>query len=659
MAALALLAFLIRWIPAFFPHFWFDEIITTTMTQLPFGRITGVTAQHGAHPPLYYWWVKCFAALGRRLGGPFATLAWLRLASILPGVGACLLGWAAARWRWGRRPALWALALLALSPALTYYSVELRNYSSLHCLLLAGMIGLLAALEPGARHGWLGVLLFSAALAAALYMHALTALYLGAMGLIVLAELALRRAEWRVLAPRAAALLAPLLCYLPWLPIVRAQASRVNQSDLPFLPWAEWRDLLSTFFWFLPLGPQRTTLLGQGWPWAVMALFGAGLLALLIAARRRGAPRRPARAGADRLLLYSAALTVLPLLASFALSHLHLARTFLGYRYNLIPAPFFCLALVGLLLRLPRLPRRAALAGALALSAALSAVVLRQRVETFSPLQCIATWFEPAMLRPGVRFYWTSPLALPWLGRSGSIPIEDGEKRFLAAQRDPDGPGDVYLVSHGVLEWWFRNPAARLLEHVLQRRKVPQVASKGYWEGFTLWRLPARELAGVAEECQKLRHAADARRGSIPGGQVILADDPAFSQGDASGWGVLEFGEGTPGCWTEGPRQRLTWPGPARPGKYRVQVKFWRDHPFPEKQYVIGHRLPGEPAWRSSVFELGSVVLESVVEVTRPGQPLRLELATPTWVPSQRIPGVADQRPLGIRFLGIEVRPEA
>ncbi len=40
--------------------------------------------------------------------------------SILPGMLTCLLAWRVVGRFWGRRPALWALALFAVSPGFTF-----------------------------------------------------------------------------------------------------------------------------------------------------------------------------------------------------------------------------------------------------------------------------------------------------------------------------------------------------------------------------------------------------------------------------------------------------------------------------------------------------------------------------------------------------------
>ena len=65
VAAPLLFAFLIRWIPALFPHFWFDEIITVVTVRQSPAQILKNFMEHFSHPPLYYFWGQDF----RRGGG--------------------------------------------------------------------------------------------------------------------------------------------------------------------------------------------------------------------------------------------------------------------------------------------------------------------------------------------------------------------------------------------------------------------------------------------------------------------------------------------------------------------------------------------------------------------------------------------------------------
>jgi len=665
VAALLLGAFLVRWLPALIPHFWYDEVYTVALIHHPFAQILKLTGGD-AHPPLYYYWVKCFAAAGLRLGGPFATLAWLRQASILPGVLTCLLAWWVARRFWGRGAALWTLALFAVSPALTYYSDELRNYALAHCLLLAALIALLHVTDPLRPHRWRATLFFAGAVTAALYVHTLVSLYLGAFGLIFLLEWTLARTDQsKLFLLGATGLALSVLAFLPWLPTLLEQRDFINTQTQSWLLWARWRDLPATFFCALPLGPIVAVSEFARWAMGASGLFFFSLLGLLTLRRRSGlrsaafqSPQSPSPPRFDRLLLYSAVLSVCPIMTAFFISNFHIARIFLGYRYNLLAAPFFNLLLLGLFFRIPRSWLRTSLFCALLTISALASVwTLWQKTITqneFAPLGAR----EPALLEPGSRVYWTDSAVLPWLSRCGTLKLGSMEEA-LANTQTSGGPATCYFATCAPTGA-FSGPGAGstlVLENILERRKQPRINTKGLSMWSHVWRLRAADLGAVAAEYRAACQAIETRRNAIAGGQTLLADDPAFDRG--RGWSDLELGAPTLlSRRTQGRRQRLEWSGPDKAGTYRLKMTFWRYQPFPEKVVLVRYRLPGQSAWQAQPASVGPLEIEAAIRTTRPGEKLCLELETPTWIPAERLPGSDDRRPLGINFVSLELRPE-
>lgn len=113
-----------------------------------------------------------------------------------------------------------------------------------------------------------------------------------------------------------------------------------------------------------------------------------------------------------------------------------------------------------------------------------------------------------------------------------------------------------------------------------------------------------------------------------------------------------------PQCWTEGPRQGLAWQGPEKAGPYGLKMTFWRYQPFPEKEVTVRYRLPGQSEWKSLRAGVGRVEIEGKIAVRSPGQMLRLEMETQTWLPAERIAGSPDRRPLGMAFTTLELHPE-
>ncbi|MDD3579420.1 MAG: glycosyltransferase family 39 protein [Desulfobacca sp.] len=100
-------------------------------------------------PPLYLWCVWAMV----RLGGP--SEARLRLTSCLFGVGTLILIWPLARRLLSPGAALLALALVAISPRLVYYSKELKQYSADAFFAVLALILVERLLRTQGERGWL------------------------------------------------------------------------------------------------------------------------------------------------------------------------------------------------------------------------------------------------------------------------------------------------------------------------------------------------------------------------------------------------------------------------------------------------------------------------------------------------------------------------
>jgi uncharacterized membrane protein len=146
VAALLAAAFLVRFLPTLYPTFVFDEVFTVLIANYSIPQIHALVVDE-FNPPLYYDLIHVMMNIGRSMGGPLQSLAYLRLASVIPGAAACWIGWRAARCCWGCGPALWTLLLLAISPGLIFYSMELRSYGLAQTALLAASVCLFWAAQ--------------------------------------------------------------------------------------------------------------------------------------------------------------------------------------------------------------------------------------------------------------------------------------------------------------------------------------------------------------------------------------------------------------------------------------------------------------------------------------------------------------------------------
>ena len=133
----------------------------------------------------------------------------LRLPALLAGTATIPLVYLLGLRSVGRRAALLAGALTALSPFMIYYSAEARAYGLMMFLVVGSTLSLLLALDTGRRRWWV---LYALCSAAAFYTH-YTALFVLGVQLVWLL--------WTEPAARGAALLAnagAVVLALPWIP---------------------------------------------------------------------------------------------------------------------------------------------------------------------------------------------------------------------------------------------------------------------------------------------------------------------------------------------------------------------------------------------------------------------------------------------------------
>lgn len=201
---------------------WLDEALSVNIASLPLGDITDALRRDG-HPPLYYWllhgWISLFG------DGDVAV----RTFSGALSVATLPLAWWAGQRMAGRRGAVWAVVILALSPYAVRYGTEARMYALVMFLVTAGYV-LLARVLAQARA--VEVVALGVVTAALLWTH-YWSLYL------VAATAALLAVRWwrqplgrRATATAAAAIAVGSSTFVVWLPVFLDQAAHTGT------PWA-------------------------------------------------------------------------------------------------------------------------------------------------------------------------------------------------------------------------------------------------------------------------------------------------------------------------------------------------------------------------------------------------------------------------------------
>src|SRR5207248_1609296 len=164
VAALTVLAALLRFYRLGHQGFWFDEANTALLVHFSPGKMLGLVPQTESTPPLYY----CIAWVWARIFGYGETA--LRSLSAVAGVLTVPIAYGIGRKLVSIRAGLILAALTACNPLLVWYSQEARSYALLVLLSAASLLAFAYLLErPTAWSGAAWVIASALALAAHYY----------------------------------------------------------------------------------------------------------------------------------------------------------------------------------------------------------------------------------------------------------------------------------------------------------------------------------------------------------------------------------------------------------------------------------------------------------------------------------------------------------
>ena len=165
VAALTLLAAVLRFTRIGHQGFWFDEANTAQLVHFSPGKMLGLIPRSESTPPLYYsvaWiWARVFG-YGE---------AGLRSLSAVLGVALVPVAFATGAKLSSRRAGLIAAALVACSPLLNWYSQEARSYEMLAFLASASLLAFAYARDDPTPRA-LAVWVITSALALATHYYA-------------------------------------------------------------------------------------------------------------------------------------------------------------------------------------------------------------------------------------------------------------------------------------------------------------------------------------------------------------------------------------------------------------------------------------------------------------------------------------------------------
>lgn len=270
--------------PGLSSSFWYDEVFTLKLAQLPLPRMIEALAGD-VHPPLWYLIVSVWP-------GPD------RLPALIFGLASLWLAWPLLTRLAPTRVALIGLALMTISPFLIYYAAEARMYSLLLFFIILGTRAALAG-------NWA---LLGLSMGLGLLTHNHLALYVPGLIIIFIMEVSF---SWLEVSKMG---LVASLIYMPWLTIA-------------------WRQLqaISGHYWILPLSPGRLVYLLVELI-AGYSLTGLGLLVMAGVALALALVGlvRAIQAGAYEVIILAIMPVMIGILLSVAVAPVLIARVLIG-----------------------------------------------------------------------------------------------------------------------------------------------------------------------------------------------------------------------------------------------------------------------------------------------------------------------------------------
>lgn len=348
---------------------WLDETVSLTLANHTFARIADLRAAE-RHPPLYFFALKAWIAVGKRLGVA-PVLLWGRCLNIAAWVVLCAICWFYGRRMLGETGG----AIFAWSVAISSIAGRAAVDNRMYMFALIGVTGCFIVIarlmskrvecRAGIWRVLFAALAFALCALTAIWSHMLSAV---AIGLLVLVAIAVATfvAESRraVIVALTVGVFLSVIGFLPWLLRISSNLSKIVSLGEWLTP-ATLRNLFLVFAFWYPYGPINFIGGTTQWLMAVVGTltFALPVAACLLAMKKRRLPD----AASERLWMVIAMIgigvTIANVVLLWTLQRCGFARSFHGPRYTVLTiAPWLAgiAACCVLAVRRARQPRIAA-----------------------------------------------------------------------------------------------------------------------------------------------------------------------------------------------------------------------------------------------------------------------------------------------------------
>jgi hypothetical protein len=649
---------------------WCDELFSIMLARHPLGEIVDLTAVDN-HPPLYYFVLKGWIALGVAAGLAPGTL-WARLPGLIGWLGAVFVAWRVGRRTLGGDGG-WLLALgMACAPQALWGVRNIRGYATavpaleICFLLMFGMSEAARRETAKRRHAVVGWTLYGVAASVALWSHLLAGVVVFVLGLWWAIEVAaLARREGAGRAWRSSLAIGGLaaqgvvaLGFAPWLAEYRNQVGNLIGARRDWMTPPTLVNYLKVFALWYPWGGHEGM---EGlppaafWSWAsaigcvtVLAPAGGVLWAWRCWRRGRGDAAQSegaATGAARRLAMAGCGVAMANVAIQWVVDRLGIQFIFHGPRYPIFTNAMWGAGLAGLAIWAAALgARRVGGVLAWALLAPWVAVnwtgmaidSLRERQSNI--VKAVASP-ELRMPPPGAALFVLPGELTPYFKRALSswkvMPIED-----LA--RVPDGASGIHFFLITSIPTFDLEQEAALTAFIgsgkLGHAEIFRPADN---HNYLSARVDGFRAAGARELAEA---GYRARAVPAPPGTLELSAPSQWRQRD--GWNATEIDGGlNPYRWTIAPTAKIRLARPIGPGRVIVRLQgalpTLRDKPTPALKIAI----EGEPG-SAFIESPGGGAFDCAVELTpaRRHPSPTIDFDYPTFRPSDMNMATGDDR---------------
>lgn len=208
---------------------WYDEVFSLSFAEHGFNEITALTSRD-VHPPLYYFYLKAFTSIVSSITGQYSMIIIGKIASLIPWGFLFLISSTYIKDRFGILTFGLFSLMVTVMPQLPSYYFEIRMYSLALLFITAEILisfHILTNTDKNNNLSW--ILFFITGILTAYTQYYACIAIIGSYIAVFLCLLFIKGQKKSAnLIRLAICSVLSVVCYLPWLPVLKAQIENIS-----------------------------------------------------------------------------------------------------------------------------------------------------------------------------------------------------------------------------------------------------------------------------------------------------------------------------------------------------------------------------------------------------------------------------------------------